>query len=100
MMMGPPTDIDRPRDFPVSDSAKRRQLTNGSGRWKYHTTRRPTVGRRDVVAGLSIRGLAACDLTPAAFPGLIDAARRASSMKGNPIELGDAEIGAILGEAG
>jgi alcohol dehydrogenase class IV len=54
---------------------------------------------RDVAAGLSIRGLAAYGLTPAAFPGLIDAARRASSMKGNPVELGDGEIGGILGEA-
>jgi alcohol dehydrogenase class IV len=48
---------------------------------------------------LQIPGLAAYGLTPADFPDLIEKARQASSMKGNPIQLTVEELGEILERA-
>ncbi|MBP8973565.1 MAG: iron-containing alcohol dehydrogenase, partial [Anaerolineae bacterium] len=53
----------------------------------------------DLVADLSVPGLAAYGLNEAAFDTLIPAARRSSSMKGNPVALSDDELRAILARA-
>ncbi|MCY0993035.1 iron-containing alcohol dehydrogenase [Nannocystis sp. ILAH1] len=47
---------------------------------------------RALVASLQIRPLAAFGLRPADLPDLVDRSRRASSMKGNPLDLTDAEL--------
>ena len=51
---------------------------------------------RELTAALSIPGLGSYGLDPAGIPALVSAAQQASSMKGNPIELEDAEVGEIL----
>jgi alcohol dehydrogenase class IV len=48
------------------------------------------------VAAMDIRGLGAHGVTERDFPELIRQARSASSMKANPMELSDAELGAVL----
>ncbi|WP_434423252.1 iron-containing alcohol dehydrogenase [Nannocystis pusilla] len=47
---------------------------------------------RVLVASLQIRPLTAFGLRPADLPDLVDRSRRASSMKGNPLDLTDAEL--------
>jgi len=54
---------------------------------------------RALVASLQIRPLAAYGLQAADLPDLVDRSRRASSMKGNPIELTDAELHEALAAA-
>lgn len=54
---------------------------------------------RDLVAALQVRPLAAHGLTTADLPPLVDRARRASSMRGNPIVLSDAELHEALAAA-
>jgi alcohol dehydrogenase class IV len=54
---------------------------------------------RELVAELSIPGLATYGLDEAAFATLIPAAQRSSSMKGNPVALTDDELRAILQRA-
>jgi len=51
---------------------------------------------RDLVSELGIPGLAACGVTPAHFPALVDAAGRANSMKANPLPLQPDELTEIL----
>jgi alcohol dehydrogenase class IV len=54
---------------------------------------------RDLVAALQVRPLAAHGLTLADLPVLVDRARHASSMRGNPIVLTDAELHEALAAA-
>lgn len=54
---------------------------------------------RDLVAALQVRPLAAHGLTLADLPVLVDRGRRASSMRGNPIVLTDAELHEALAAA-
>ncbi|PCC72441.1 Alcohol dehydrogenase, class IV [Nannocystis exedens] len=54
---------------------------------------------RSLVASLQIRPLAAFGLRAADLPDLADRSRRASSMKGNPIDLTDAELHEALAAA-
>lgn len=54
---------------------------------------------RDLCAALDIPPLRAYGVTPADFPPLVEKARVASSMKGNPLPLTDAELTAILAAA-
>jgi alcohol dehydrogenase class IV len=49
-----------------------------------------------LVRQLGVPSLAAFGLTAAAIPGIVSAARRASSMKANPIELTETELAAVL----
>ena len=51
---------------------------------------------QELTAALSIPGLASYGLDQAEITPLISAAQQASSMRGNPIELSDAEVGEIL----
>jgi alcohol dehydrogenase class IV len=51
---------------------------------------------RELTAALSIPGLASYRLTEDEIPAMLAAAQKASSMRGNPIELTDAEVGEIL----
>jgi alcohol dehydrogenase class IV len=51
---------------------------------------------RELAAALSIPRLASYGLTEAEIPDLVAAAQRASSMRGNPIDLIDAEVAEIL----
>jgi alcohol dehydrogenase class IV len=51
---------------------------------------------RDLTAALSIPGLASYGLGQPELEALVADAQRASSMKANPIELSDAEVGEIL----
>ena len=54
---------------------------------------------RELVAALHVRPLAAHGLTRADLPTIVDHARRASSMRGNPIVLTDAELHEALAAA-
>jgi alcohol dehydrogenase class IV len=54
---------------------------------------------RDLVAALQVRPLAAHGLTTADLGALVDRSRRASSMRGNPIVLTDAELHEALAAA-
>lgn len=54
---------------------------------------------RALVSSLQIRPLAAYGVTPADLPALVERSRRASSMKGNPIALTDAELHEALAAA-
>lgn len=54
---------------------------------------------RQLVADLHVRPLAAHGLAAADLPTLVDRARRASSMRGNPIVLTDSELHAALAAA-
>lgn len=51
------------------------------------------------VAALGIRGLSVHGVTDREFPELIRQARSASSMKANPVELTESELGAVLSAA-
>jgi alcohol dehydrogenase class IV len=51
---------------------------------------------QDLTAALSIPGLATYGLAEAEIPEVVAAAQRASSMRGNPIELSDADVSEIL----
>jgi alcohol dehydrogenase class IV len=51
---------------------------------------------QELTAALSIPGLASYRLTDNEIPGMVTAAQRASSMRGNPIELSDAEVTEIV----
>ncbi|RKH50697.1 iron-containing alcohol dehydrogenase [Corallococcus sp. AB050B] len=51
---------------------------------------------KDLVDSVRIRGLRDMGLTDAAVPGLVVKARAASSMKGNPLPLTDAELTALV----
>jgi alcohol dehydrogenase class IV len=51
---------------------------------------------RELTTALSIPGLASYGLDRAGVPALVSAAQQASSMRGNPIELDDAEVSEIL----
>jgi alcohol dehydrogenase class IV len=51
---------------------------------------------RELTTALSIPGLGSYGLDPAGIPALVSAAQQASSMKGNPIDLDDAEVSEIL----
>jgi alcohol dehydrogenase class IV len=54
---------------------------------------------QDLVATLNIPPLAAYGINKSDFPEIIAQAKKASSMKGNPIELNDSELAAILEQA-
>jgi alcohol dehydrogenase class IV len=54
---------------------------------------------RELTEALSIPGLSAHGLTPQDIPAVLPRARKASSMRGNPIELTDEVLHAILEEA-
>jgi len=51
---------------------------------------------RRLVADLAIPPLAAHGMTAADIPSVVEKARQASSMKGNPARLADDELAAIL----
>jgi alcohol dehydrogenase class IV len=51
---------------------------------------------QELTAALSIPGLASYRLTEDEIPAMVTAAQRASSMRGNPIELSDAEVTEIV----
>jgi len=51
---------------------------------------------QELTAALSIPGLASYRLTENEIPAIVTAAQRASSMRGNPIELSDAEVTEIV----
>ncbi|MCY1031595.1 iron-containing alcohol dehydrogenase [Corallococcus sp. BB11-1] len=51
---------------------------------------------KDLVQALRIRGLRTMGLTDADVPGLVAKARAASSMKGNPLTLSDAELTTVV----
>lgn len=51
---------------------------------------------RDLTAALAIPGLASYGLAEAEIPEVVAAAQRASSMRGNPIELSDGEVSEIV----
>jgi alcohol dehydrogenase class IV len=51
---------------------------------------------RELTTALSIPGLGSYGLDRAGVPALVSAAQQASSMRGNPIELDDAEVSEIL----
>jgi alcohol dehydrogenase class IV len=50
----------------------------------------------DLCRELEIPSLSACGIQSGDFPGLVDKARQASSMKGNPVELTEGELRGIL----
>jgi alcohol dehydrogenase class IV len=52
-----------------------------------------------VVADLNIPGLASYGMQPADIPEMVDQAGRASSMQGNPLQLSQVELSAILEQA-
>jgi alcohol dehydrogenase class IV len=54
---------------------------------------------RKLCADLDIPGLSKWGVTANDTPALVDAARKASSMKGNPVELSDGELTGILRDA-
>jgi alcohol dehydrogenase class IV len=54
---------------------------------------------QDLVATLNMPPLAAYGIKKSDFPEIIAQAKKASSMKGNPIELNDSELAAILEQA-
>jgi alcohol dehydrogenase class IV len=54
---------------------------------------------RDLVRELGIPGLARYGLTEAAIPDIVEMARRASSMRFNPVELSPRELTEILSRA-
>ena len=69
-------------------------------------TGRPDAGPTEAIdwlegltAALSIPGLASYGLDQADIPAFVTAAQRASSMRGNPIELSDAEVSEIVTRA-
>jgi alcohol dehydrogenase class IV len=51
---------------------------------------------RELTAALSIPGLASYGLDQAEIDAVVAAAQRASSMRGNPIELSDEEVSEIV----
>jgi alcohol dehydrogenase class IV len=51
---------------------------------------------RELTAALSIPGLASYGLDQAEIDAVVTAAQRASSMRGNPIELSDEEVSEIV----
>jgi alcohol dehydrogenase class IV len=53
----------------------------------------------ELTLALGIQGLASLGMTPAEVPLLVEKAKAASSMRGNPIALTDAELGQIVAEA-
>ena len=57
------------------------------------------VWLRELVAGLSVPGLASYGVTDEDIPRVVAAARQASSMQGNPIVLTDGELHEALGAA-
>jgi alcohol dehydrogenase class IV len=66
------------------------------------STARPADGVawvQDLCQTLDVPPLSNFGVTPADFPTIVDKARRASSMKGNPILLTDAELTQILSQA-
>ncbi|MCK3683933.1 iron-containing alcohol dehydrogenase [Maribellus sp. YY47] len=54
------------------------------------------IWAQNLVEALNIPSLAAFGLTPDDFPGLVQKAKVASSMKGNPVELSDEQLTRIL----
>ena len=50
----------------------------------------------ELTAALSIPGLASYGLAETDIPEVVAAAQRASSMRGNPIDLSDAEVSEIV----
>jgi alcohol dehydrogenase class IV len=54
---------------------------------------------KELVAALAIPPLSAYGVTPADFPAIVAQSRQASSMKGNPIGLTEAELTDILAQA-
>lgn len=54
---------------------------------------------RDLVRGFGIPALSVYGVTAGDFPAIVEAARRASSMKGNPVQLTGEELAAILSDA-
>jgi len=50
----------------------------------------------DLCRELQIPSLSDCGIQKGDFPGLVDKARQASSMKGNPVELTEGELRGIL----
>ena len=50
----------------------------------------------DLTTALSVPGLASYGLDPDGIDAVVTAAQKASSMRGNPIELSDDEVGEIL----
>jgi alcohol dehydrogenase class IV len=53
----------------------------------------------ELTRALGIQGLASLGMTPAEVPLLVEKSKAASSMRGNPIALTDAELGQIVAEA-
>ena len=51
---------------------------------------------QELTAALSIPGLASYRLNEEEIPAMVTAAQKASSMRGNPIELTDAEVTEIV----
>ena len=51
---------------------------------------------QELTAALSIPGLASYKLSEEEIPAVVTAAQKASSMRGNPIELSDAEVTEIV----
>lgn len=60
------------------------------------TARRGVARMRGLCAELEVRGLAAYGVDERAIPGLVARARQTSSLKANPVELGDQELSGIL----
>jgi alcohol dehydrogenase class IV len=54
------------------------------------------VWLQELTAALSIPGLASYGLSEDGIPAVVTAAQNASSMRGNPIELSDAEVTEIV----
>ncbi len=54
------------------------------------------VWLQELTAALSIPGLASYRLSEDEIPAIVTAAQKASSMRGNPIELSDAEVTEIV----
>ena len=86
-----PPSIPRCRDWP------RWRPCSPAGR----TPARPTAiaWLQELTAALSIPGLASYGLDQADIPAVVTAAQQASSMRGNPIELTDAEVTEIVTRA-
>lgn len=100
-----------PEVMAVNVAALRERAADSPALPRYREVARVLTGRgdatiedgvawvRDVVAELGVRPLAAYGVGAADLPLLVTRAQRASSMKGNPIALGERELHAILAAA-
>ncbi|ODS53101.1 MAG: alcohol dehydrogenase [Acidobacteria bacterium SCN 69-37] len=95
----------------AANIAALRRAGNDAALARFDRVAQLVTGSRDAVAGdgvawveqlchdLGIPGLAQFGITPRDIARIVPHARRASSMKGNPIELGDDELSSILAAA-